>query len=244
MLARVSVLGVLATALGSCAPSVIGRTLAEQPVFVDLPVNGIATPAQKAEYEGNPAAVERWEGRCTYKPATGAVCNSHVTLKITVVEGAKHIRVGGHSGKALLLAVIENKGQIATFDNIMPGEQALVAVDKPDPTPGGQRQTAVMMVRFNQMMNSPNFAVSAREYGVLRTCNPHFPATSSDMSFRGCDPKHLAMTEVSRQGVLATSLVTLGMPSFFMKRAEKKSADFFSLDDPLWLRCSPGCCTS
>lgn len=245
LLAQFSFMGVLASVLGSCTPAVIDRTLAEQPVFVEVPANGIATPAQKDRYENNPVAVERFEGRCTVKPAAGTACPSYVTLRITVVEGAKHVRVGGHPVNPLLLALIENRGSTATFDGIAPGKHALVAMNKAEP--GQPTETAVHLVRFEQMLNSPNFAVTNREYNVLRTCNTHYSGRASDMSFRGCIAKHWAGGN-SQSEVMATSLVTLGSQSSFLKRKQEKSevplADFVSLDDPLWLRCSPGCCTS
>ena len=245
LLARVSIMGVLAAVLGSCAPRVIDRTLAERPVYVDIP-HGVATPAQKAQYVNNPVAVERYERRCTEKPVTGAVCISSVELKITVFEGAQHVRVGGHQGKALLLAWIENLGSRATFDGIQAGEQALVAVDKSDP--GQPRQTALRMIHFRRNLIPPNFTVTDSEYAIVKTCHPGYRARASDMSFRGCIKGSAMEQGHSPTGVLSTSRVSRGAPHPFWKRTHVKSdeepADFLSLDDPLWFRCSPGCCTS
>jgi hypothetical protein len=235
-------MGVLAAVLGSCAPSVIDRTLAERPVFVEVPAGGIATPAQKARYDNNPVAIGRIERRCTYKPAAGAVCNSSVELRIKVLEGAKLIKAGGHSFGPQLLALIQNRGSTPTFDGILPGEQALVAVGRPG-------QTALKLVRFQTMIGSPNFAVSERDYGIVTPCDSLYSGLSSDMSFRGCKPHDWSMRPGnSEQGVLATSLLTVEMRQSFLKGTDGKSdfhmADYASMDDPLWLRCSPGCCTS
>ncbi len=246
-LARVSPAVALALTLGSCTPPrALDRSLfAERPVFVEIPASGVATPTQRAAYENNPIAVERWERRCTYKPATGATCNSSVNLKIVVFEGSKSVAAGGHPHRPLLLATIENKDTVPTFDSIFPGVQALVAVGRPG-------QTVVMLVRFHQMANSPNFAVSAREYNVVRRCKDHYPANSSDMSFRGCPPEHLAANgRAFKQRPLVTSLVSFDkQPSWHESNFGPSMVDvtgstsIFSLDDPLWLRCSPGCCTS
>lgn len=238
LLAQVSVMGVFAAVLGSCGPSVIDRSPPERPVYVEIPASGVATPAQKARYENNPVAVVRFERRCTYKPGPLTVCNSSVELKIEVLEGAKHVRAGGHHFGPHLLAKIQNLGATATFDSIMPGEQALVAVGK-------GAQTALRLVRFHQMANSPNFAVVAPEYRILKDCHP-YSARSSDMSFRGCDPKHYTTRRGNfQQGVLATGLMTVETHSFGgANGATLRFADMYSMDDPLWLRCSPGCCTS
>lgn len=242
LLARVSVMGVSGAVLGSCAPSVIDRTLAERPVFVEVPAGGVATPAQKARYDNNPVAIGRIERRCTYKPAAGAVCNSSVELKITVLEGAKLIKAGGHPFGPQLLAFIQNGGATATFDGILPGEQALVAV-------GGPGQTALKLVRFQTIVGSSNFAVSERDYGIVTPCDSAYSGRSSDMSFRGCWPHPRAVRPGnSAQGLLATSLLTVETQQSFLKGTHGKSelhmADYASMDDPLWLRCSPGCCTS
>jgi hypothetical protein len=244
-LARVSLAGVLALGLGSCTPRALDRSYSERPVFVELPASGVATPTQRAAYENNPISVERWERRCTYKPAAGATCNSSVDLKIVVFEGAKSVAAAARPARPLLLATIENKGTTATFDSIYPGVQALVAV-------GRQGQTVIMLVRFHQMANSPNFAVSAREYIVVKQCKQHYPANSSDMSFRGCPPEHLAMHGGAfEQRVPATSLVSFEKQPPWRESNQghstvdvPRSTSIFSLDDPLWLRCSPGCCTS
>lgn len=231
--ARVFLTVVLVSTLGSCTPKVLDHTVAERPVFVELPASGVATPAQRGAYENNPVAVERYERRCTYSPAKGAACDTSVELRIRVVEGAKRVALGGHPGQPLLLALIENKGTRMTFDSILPGENALVAANKT--IVGRPTETVVKLVRFQQTAGSPNFSVSQREYVVLRPCSPHYSGRSSDMSFRVCDPRHWAMRGGSMHpGVLVTSLV-----SFMTDRAA-----WIALDDPLWLKCSPGCCTS
>lgn len=248
--ARVSLAVVLVSMLGSCTPRTLDHTLAERPVFVELPAGGVATPSQRAAYQNNPVAVERYERRCTYKPAKGTACDTSVELRIRVVEGAKLVAAGGHPRRPLLLALIENKGTRMTFDSILPGENALVATNKA--IVGRPTETVVKLVRFQQTIGSPNFSVSEREYGVLRSCYPHYSGRSSDMSFRGCDPRHWAMHGGSlQQGVLVTSLVSFARRHGLgdVKKEEPKlnmtdRADYVSMDDPLWLRCSPGCCTS
>ena len=240
LLARASLIAVLVSVLGSCTPAVIDRTLPERPVFVELPASGIATPAQRASYQNNPVAVARFERRCTYKPAPNTVCNSSVELKIMVIEGSKNVKAGGHPLGPHLLAIIENRGTTPTFDGILPGEQALVAVGKGP-------ETATMFVRFQPMVGSGNFSVVSREYGLVKDCHRGYSARSSDMSFRGCDTSHWATgARESRPAVLATSLVTVEEQRSFPagNRATRQLTNVYSLDDPLWLRCSPGCCTS
>lgn len=245
LLARVSLMGVIASVLVSCAPAVIDRTLFEQPVFVRIPV-GTATPAQKATYENHPVAVERFERRCTSKPAPKTECPSWVWLKISVIEGARAVNVGGHGGRAQLLALIENTGTTPTFDGILPGEQALVAVDKRGL--GGQpRETALRLIHFKRNLIPPNFTVTDGEYGIVIPCYTH-RGRSSDMSFRGCIKGSIVHHNNPQTEVRATSLLTLEAKDPFGKATDGKPewdpADFASLDDPLWLRCAPGCCTS
>lgn len=244
LLARVSLLGVCMSALGSCTPLVerpILRILAEQPVFVELPPNGsIISAIEKAKYENNPFTVEHLERRCTQKPIAPNPCSSPVELRITVIEGAKAIRAGGHGPRAHLIAVIVNKGPTQTFDHLLPGKQFLVGV-------ADGNQTALMRVQFNPISGSPDFRVDSRRYGTVIPCHPTYSSLSSDASFRGCPEDWKARQIGPREGVLATSQVSVEMQHSFMQHRRMStthSADFASLDDPLWLRCTPGCCTS
>lgn len=249
--ARVSLAVVLVSLLGSCTPRALDRTFAERPVFVELPASGIATPAQRAAYDGNPVAVERNERRCTYKPAAGAACASSVELRVMVAEGARSVAAGGHPHRPLLLGIVENRGTRATFDGILPGENALVAENKV--TVGGRPETVVKLVQFAKT-GTPNFAFTQSEYVVLRDCVRHYTGRSSDMTFtvRVCDSTHSTMRRGSSDhGVLVTSLVTStrrhGLGEVRSGKSALNATDgkaWIALDDPLWLRCSPGCCTS
>lgn len=244
LLARVSRVGVLVSVLGGCAGGGGTPFLAafpEQRVDVPLPATEIS-PGDRMRYENNRATTRRIERRCVYKPIAGARCDTSVALKITVIEGAKFVRASGHTGGPQLVGIIENLGSRSTFDGFWPGKQALVAVARGS-------GTVLVRVRFNQMAGSPNFAVDSAYYGTLADCHPDYVGLSSDMSFRGCDPNERGTVRERRTPgeVLASSQVTFRMPLSEKSghgEPRRPRADFVSLDDPLWLRCSPGCCTS
>lgn len=246
LVARVSLVALLVPALGSCTSAGgphLGTFLSEQPVFVTLPPNGgVISASERSKYDNNPFSVGRLEGRCTSKPAPGTRCNIAVEVKITVIEGAQLISAGGHGIRPQLVASVENKGAVSTFDTIVPGQQYWVAERN-------GANTVLTAVRFHAIQNSTDFRVESWRYGTVIPCHPRSSGRSSDMSFRGCRQEDWSSRQHILKGpVLATSQATAVSPNALPKSTDEEksvtSRDLFSLDDPLWLKCTPGCCTS
>lgn len=239
LLARVSVMGLLTLVLGSCA----GRTLHdqplipvnEQPIFVELPPS-VIRGVNKDKYDNNFPIRSRIEKRCTYQPLpAGTACNSSVEVRIIVIEGAKFVKAVGNVRHPHLIAWIENTGTKPTFDGIRPGKQAVVAVAK-------GAGTALTLVQFARMSGTSDYSVQSWEYGIVKECDPFYLDPNSDMSFRGCHRKAATGPADNERRILATSQVRLS--SMWSENSAEPPANAESLDDPLWLRCSPGCCTS
>lgn len=243
-IASYSLLLVAALVGGGCAPrpaTVVDPSkdllpLIERERSVSLPDSrsGELTQQQKDEYDRGRRIVSHVRQRCAgpYLNARSKQCNRTVNVLITAVEGAKFVRWDRPPNRPQLLAWIENLGAEPTTDGLLPGKQAryaLVADATTHVTGLGPRPRLVLVEILDPEAQIARRRTRVIEHGAVFACHNYHQPYISDADFRPChNPLRVAETGPWNGPLMVTSLLTF--VSFF--------------DDPTWLSCASGCCTS